>query len=122
MYWWIVAVVVALIAAVFWILSYRDNWDGPFKFMFAMVATFAVVIMCGVFVSCMVCAPQEISVFESQREYLANHIAVDQIENAALTSKKIEMNEWLFGAQYSKEKWGGWSFYPDSILQLSPIE
>lgn len=43
-------------------------------------------------------------------------------EDAAITSKKIELNEWLYKAQYSKEHYGGWSLYPERVLELTPIE
>ena len=50
------------------------------------------------------------------------HEAKNAVEDAALTSKKIELNEWLYDAQCSKSRFGSWSFYPDSIFDLEPIE
>ena len=66
--------------------------------------------------------PRKINLFVQQKEYIESHIATDAIEDAALTSKKIELNEWLYSAQYSAQHFGGWSFYPDDILELEPIQ
>lgn len=66
--------------------------------------------------------PQKINNFERQKAYIETHVAKNDIEDAALTAKKIEMNEWLYDVQLSKSRFGGWSFYPDSIFDLEPIE
>lgn len=66
--------------------------------------------------------PQSVNNFERQKAYIETHVAKNDIEDAALTAKKIELNEWLYGAQMSKSRFGGWSFYPDSIFDLEPIE
>ena len=66
--------------------------------------------------------PQSVNNFERQKAYIETHVAKNDIEDAALTAKKIELNEWLYDAQLSKSRFGGWSFYPDSIFDLEPIE
>lgn len=53
---------------------------------------------------------------------LSRYCAKSPVEDAALTSKKIELNEWLYDAQCSKSRFGSWSFYPESIFELEPIE
>ena len=66
--------------------------------------------------------PQKINNFERQKTYIETHTAKNSVEDAALTTKKVELNEWLYDAQLSKSRFGGWSFYPDSIFDLEPIE
>lgn len=66
--------------------------------------------------------PKEISVFEQQKAYIETHIPKNDIEDAAITSKKVELNEWLYKAQFSKKNLGGWSMYSDKVLELEPIE
>lgn len=66
--------------------------------------------------------PQAINNFNRQKAYIEMHEAKNAVEDAALTSKKIELNEWLYDAQCSKSRFGSWSFYPDSIFDLEPIE
>lgn len=62
------------------------------------------------------------SVFAQQKTYIESHIAENAAEDAALTAKKIELNDWLFNAQYSKAHYGSWSLYPDVVMDLEPIE
>ena len=64
-----------------------------------------------------------VALFERQKAYIENHIPIDPIENAAITNKKIELNEWLFAAQYSKSRFGdAWTFTPSDILDWQPIQ
>ena len=63
-----------------------------------------------------------IGICNRQKAYIEMHEAKNAVEDAALTSKKIELNEWLYDAQCSKSRFGSWSFYPDSIFDLEPIE
>lgn len=81
------------------------------------VVTAGVVILVGVLET-----PQSINNFNRQKAYIEMHGAKNAVEDAALTSKKIELNEWLYDAQLSKSRFGGWSFYPDSIFDLEPIQ
>lgn len=81
------------------------------------VVTAAVAILVGVLKT-----PQSINNFNRQKAYIEMHEAKNAVEDAALTSKKIELNEWLYDAQCSKSRFGSWSFYPDSIFDLEPIE
>lgn len=67
-------------------------------------------------------SPKEISVFEQQKAYIETHIPKNDIEEAAITSKKVELNGWLYEAQFSKKIFGGWSMYSDKVLELEPIE
>lgn len=82
-----------------------------------VVVMAVVVILVGVLET-----PQSINNFNRQKAYIEMHEAKNAVEDAALTSKKIELNEWLYDAQCSKSRFGGWSFYPDSIFDLEPIE
>lgn len=66
--------------------------------------------------------PKEIIVFEQQKAYIETHIPKNDIEDAAITSKKVELNDWLYEAQFSKKIFGGWSIYSDKVLELEPIE
>ena len=57
-----------------------------------------------------------------QKAYIETHTAVNAVEDAALTSKKIELNGWLYKAQSDKTRHGAWSLYPDAVMELEPIE
>jgi hypothetical protein len=119
---WSIVVFVLLVLGVFGIVLAKKNWD------FDWAELVGVILLCGAGVILLVVIlqpifiSQEITVFNQQSIYIENHQAVDPIENAALTNKKIELNNWLFESQWSKNKFGAFSFYPASILELEPIQ
>lgn len=86
------------------------------------ISIIAVVTSGGVILVGVLETPQSINNFNRQKAYIEMHEAKNAVEDAALTSKKIELNEWLYDAQCSKSRFGSWSFYPDSIFDLEPIE
>ena len=65
---------------------------------------------------------REIDEYIRQKAYIETHTAVNAVEDAALTSKKIELNGWLHKAQSDKTRHGAWSLYPDAVMELEPIE
>ncbi len=65
---------------------------------------------------------REIDEYIRQKAYIETHTAVNAVEDAALTSKKIELNGWLYKAQSDKTRHGAWSIYPDAVMELEPIE
>lgn len=67
-------------------------------------------------------ARQSMSVFEQQKDYLTEHTVSNEIENAALTQKKVELNEWLFTAKFVQKRLGAFSMYPEEIQQIEPIQ
>ena len=101
-------------------LSRKPVVIGPLLF-FLIGITVSIVCVCVLAIGKLQ-TPQEINAFTKQKTYIEMHEAKNAVEDAALTSKKIELNEWLYDAQCSKSRFGGWSFYPDSIFDLEPIE
>ena len=65
---------------------------------------------------------REIDEYIRQKAYIETHTAVNAVEDAALTSKKLELNGWLYKAQSDKTRHGAWSLYPDAVMELEPIE
>lgn len=119
---WIIVIVAGIIAIC--VSHWFDGMIGSSLCLFAVetisiiaIVTAVVVILVGVLET-----PQSINNFNRQKAYIEMHEAKNAVEDAALTSKKIELNEWLYDAQCSKSRFGSWSFYPDSIFDLEPIE
>ncbi len=122
MNWWILsgALIVASIAIIY--IGARYWWDDTVSVLLGSILMAIGLVTLLIAIFGMVGAPQSINYYIKQKEYIETHVAIDPIENAALTNKKIELNSWLYGAQYSNANWGGWSFYPDSVQQLKPIQ
>lgn len=119
---WVIVIVVGIIGICV------SHWlEGKIDFFLCLLAveaisiiaivTAVVVILVGVLET-----PQSINNFNRQKAYIEMHEAENAVEDAALTSKKIELNEWLYDAKCSKSRFGSWSFYPESIFELEPIE
>lgn len=119
---WVIVIVVGIIGICI------SHWlDGKIDFLLCLLAvdaisiiaivTAVVVILVGVLET-----PQSINNFNRQKAYIEMHEAKNAVEDAALTSKKIELNEWLYDAQCRKSRFGSWSVYPESIFELEPIE
>ena len=118
---WIIVLVVGVIAICVscWLWDKKDSGFGLLAGFIgiAFAVTGAVVILAG-----MISVPQSVNNFIKQKAYIETHETTNPVEDAALTAKKIELNEWLYDAQLSKSRFGGWSFYPDSIFDLEPIQ
>lgn len=97
--------------------KYRD-WPEPVGFLSIVVAVMWGVV---VLVSALTIS-SNINQFDKQKLYFQTHKPASEIEDAALTQKKIEYNEWLYNAQWSKNKFGAWSLYDDEILEYEPIQ
>ena len=65
--------------------------------------------------------PRKVDVFQLQKAYIES-ASKDDIQNAALTMKKVELNDWLYNAQYRRNRFSDWDIWPESILELEPIE
>ena len=60
--------------------------------------------------------------FKQQSAYIEFHESKNPVEDAALTQKKIELNDWLYYAQFNKNTFGIFSLYPEEVLDLEPIQ
>lgn len=118
---WIIVIVFGIIVICvshwFWSEKYFALCLSAEIIAIVAVVTAGVVILIGVLET-----PQAINNFNCQKAYIEMHEAKNAVEDAALTSKKIDLNEWLYDAKWSKSRFGGWSFYPESIFDLEPIK
>lgn len=118
---WIVLLVV-LICVTIVAVAYAKKTDLLAPFIVAALAILATIICAMTIIMGRVQTPQSINAFTKQKAYIESHETTNPVEDAALTAKKIELNNWLYDAQLSKSRFGGWSFYPDSIFDLEPIQ
>lgn len=119
---WLILFFVCVLVSVAAFLLYQkfflEEWLTP-VFLLSVMATFVCII---VFLLNNYVARTEEALFAEQKKYIESHVAQTEIEDAALTSKKIELNAWLFKAQYKKSHYKGWSLYSAEILDWEPIQ
>lgn len=75
-----------------------------------------------VLVGNLVQAPRNIDMFRQRKEYIKQYQPATDYDYVAILQKKLELNEWLYKAKYTKEHLPAMSFYGDEILKLEPIE
>lgn len=118
----IIICVIAVIIFVLSVIGFRlsDQYD---EFFCAVVCISCIVaIFSGAIYLCgSINVQKEIAKFEQQKQYIESHIANSAIEDAALTSKKIELNEWLYSVQWNCEHLGNWSLVPEYVMELEAI-
>lgn len=120
---WIILCVIAVIIFVLscvgvWLSDRYCEWFLIFAATSGILAVSSVMIyFCGT-----LDGNETIVQFEQQKQYIESHTAQNEIEDAALTSKKIELNGWLYSAQWSRRKFGNWSLVPEHVLELEAIK
>lgn len=118
--WIILGVALAVISVVAFVLECREYYGWTLLIGVVTAIGAGVILMCCPIMR--ISNNSDCSVFAQQKAYIESHIAENAVEDAALTAKKIELNDWLFEAQYSKARYGSWSLYPDTVMDLEPIE
>ena len=128
MFWFCVALPISVIIAVVGIIvavKFSDSDDLLFSF-----GTIGIICALCALTICIVCPvllnrnKREVAQFEQQKAYIEQRqqSEIDDIENAALTSKKIELNAQLYDWQYSYEHYGFFTLVPERVMDLTPIE
>lgn len=110
---------ILIVGIVLWVCSKRYSWfsnKGTTLEMSGIVTTFIAIVFLVIFILLAVvpplCAKQEYIEFVNTKEMVELVYEDDgSIENAGLTSKIIEVNNWLAKARASKETYGDWSMY-----------
>lgn len=130
MFWWIllgIGAIVMIVGIILWIVAinsdrYIDDREGIGITMSA-IGGVIVVAMLFVCITITLQNKKEMETFIRQKEYIETVApTLPDTDNFALTQKRIELNEWLYDAQYSKENYPFFSLYPDEVLELEEIK
>lgn len=101
----------------------RNSWDVPILSMFAVfIGTAAIVVTILLMILIPIDNQRQLNTFLAQKEYIENYEPTSEYDTAAIINKKIELNQWLYDVQYTKEHYPICSFYGDEILDLEPIK
>lgn len=101
----------------------RNSWDVPILSMFAvLIGTAAIVVTILLMILIPIDNQRQLNTFLAQKEYIENYEPTSEYDTAAIINKKIELNQWLYDVQYTKEHYPICSFYGDEILDLEPIK
>ena len=129
MFWWIlggVCLFLAITAFVIYLIS--ENWSMPdwLDICFGLWSAICFSVALVVFIVCpiiKVTYDKKISVFIQQKYYI-EEVAPNfpETDNYALTMKKIELNQWLYEAQFKVKHYKVFTLYSDEVLKLEEIK
>lgn len=127
MFWWILLGLfgVMLIAGIILLIVDAKSLTvdyGPAGFGLTLSGAAFLIVFAMVIVAMTASHNTAISTFIRQKEYFETVVpTLPDSDNYALTQKKIELNEWLYEAQYEKKYYSFFSLYSDKILELTEI-
>ena len=102
-----IVLVLAATAVVMFIISKYADYDTDYLWGIGGIIIGVIALVWAISIPmCYFEISIETNTFKEQSVYIATHKPKNDIENAALTNKKIELNEWLYQAQWAKEKFG----------------
>lgn len=129
MFWWIlggVCLFLAITAFVIYLIS--ENWSMPdwFDICFGLGSAICFSVALVVFIVCPVVKvnyDKEMSAFIQQKYYIEEVAPnLPETDNYALTMKKIELNQWLYEAQFKVKHYKAFTLYSDEVLKLEEIK
>lgn len=98
-----------------------SDWDyvSPICMMLGIVFT---LIAATLLIVIPVANNKDLANFLNQKEYIESYESTSEYDTAAIANKKIELNEWLYSVQHTKEHHPICSFFGDEILDIEPIQ
>ena len=127
MFWWIllgVSAVLTILGVILWCTdTHCYETRGAFGAILAFISGVVLVVILAFNITVRVENNKLIATFEQQKYYIENVVpTLPESDNYAITMKKIELNEWLYTAQYYKTHYSFFSLYPDRVLELKEIK
>lgn len=122
-YWSIILFICVIVFVVSLMALNKSCWDSVLCFVSTILtgtAIFSIALAMFVFT----CEYRSfLASFETQRTIITQMSQSRQFNDNALiyVADMIEANQELAKMQGSKKVWGGWSMYPDSVMDITPI-
>lgn len=121
MLYWSIILFICIIALVISLIAFRkSDWDSISWGCSAIVSIAAALIIVLVMLTTVCEYRSFLASFEVQR-IIATQIHQPSDNSLFYTADMINANQKLAEMQGSKKAWGGWSMYPDSVMDITPI-
>lgn len=115
------AVTIAIVAVIKWIFSEESSSDLlPLIPLLVVLCASSLLITFDTGITIFRDIPRAINTYERTSIYY--RMNKDNHSDVGLAAKKAEMNQWLYEVQFNKNRYGIFSLYPDSVMQLREIE
>lgn len=123
LYWGIILFICIIIGVIFGIALHKDcgneNWN-----IFGIIMSGVIVFCIALGMLIITCEYKTfLASFETQRTIITQMSQSPQFSDNTLiyVADMIDANQKLAEIQGSKKAWGGWSMYPDSVMDVVPI-
>nr|DAG20793.1 MAG TPA: hypothetical protein [Caudoviricetes sp.] len=123
LYWSIIIFICIIIFAISLKALKKSYWNSTFYFT-STLSTFIVAFFIGFAMLLTTCEYKSfLASFETQRTIITQMSQSHQFNYNTLiyVADIIDANQKLAEIQGSKKAWGGWSMYPDSVMDVVPI-
>ena len=123
LYWGIILFICIIVFVVSLMVSHKNHWDSiPWGGGAVASGTAIFLIVLAMLVT--TCEYRSfLASFETQRTIITQMSQTHQFNDNTLiyVADMIDANQKLAEIQGSKKAWGGWSMYPDSVMDVVPI-
>lgn len=123
LYWGIILFICIIVFAVSLKALNKSCWDSTLYFVSMLLAGIAAFVIALTMLETTCEYRSFLASFETQRTIITQMSQSNQFNNNTLiyVADIIDANQKLAEIQGSKKAWGGWSLYPDSVMDVVPI-
>lgn len=123
LYWGIILFICIIVFAILLIKFGKSCWDSVACFVGALFSGIAVFFIALTMLLTTCEYRSFLASFETQRTIITQMSQTHQFNDNTLiyVADMIDANQKLAEIQGSKKAWGGWSMYPDSVMDVVPI-
>ncbi|MBP3708314.1 MAG: hypothetical protein J6J36_06880 [Clostridia bacterium] len=120
----ILAILLIIAGIVCLIVCFKRVWDEHVILLFGGMILSIIGIITTIALACTpIGYNHEIAVFKEQKHYIEEIVpTLPDTDNYAITLKRIELNTWLYEAQYTAKYYSLWILVPSEVLELTPIK
>lgn len=123
LYWGIILFICIIVFVVSLRVLAKGCWDSTLYLVSALLAGMVAFIIALVMLFTTCEYRSFLASFETQRTIITQMSQTHQFNDNTLiyVADMIDANQKLAEIQGSKKAWGGWSMYPDSVMDVVPI-
>ena len=123
LYWGIILFICVIVLVVSLKALNKSRWDSILYFISTLLAGTVVFVIALVMLVTTCEYRSFLASFETQRTIITQMSQSHQFNDDTLiyVADMIDANQKLAEIQGSKKAWGGWSLYPDSVMDVVPI-
>lgn len=119
MFWWILLIVFIIIAVVTFIIGYNFAVRHD-----ELLVNISIIFTCLAGILLFICISNILVYHNNEKDYIRNKYYIENLADRGFATKELadKYNSWLYEQQYYKNKYGIFSFIPNSVMYLEQIK